>query len=77
MVSTKLAFLALVGLVLVTYSSCSGKILGLVSAKNEEKLDPVNKTFFELSSNDVDGNQFNFSSLQSYKATLIFNSASL
>jgi len=76
MVSTKLVILTLVGLALVGFSYRE-EINRLIRARNEEKLDPVNKTFFELSSNDVDGNQFNFSSLQSYKATLIFNSASL
>lgn len=48
------------------------KVLG-----SEEKLDPVNKTFFDLESTDVDGNAFKFSDLKQYKATLIFNSASL
>lgn len=41
-----------------------------------EKLDPVNKTFFELALPDLDNLPFNFETLKGKKATIVFNSAS-
>ena len=41
-----------------------------------ERLQPVNKTFFELSAKDNNGNMFSFESLKSKKAIIVFNSAS-
>lgn len=43
----------------------------------DETLQPVNKDFFDLSVQDATGKMFDFSQLRKFKATLIFNSASL
>jgi len=46
------------------------------AADHQEENQPVNKTFFELSAKDNNGNMFSFESLKSKKAIIVFNSAS-
>lgn len=75
MIGTKIAgLLVLMSVYGLTHQN---RVLAVKLFGKEEQLDPVDKTFFQLESTDVDGNAFNFSQLSNYKAVLIFNSASL
>jgi hypothetical protein len=76
MIGTKIAGL----LVLMSVYGLTNQNRDIFAVKlfgKEEQLDPVDKTFFQLESTDVDGNAYKFSQLSKYKAVLIFNSASL
>jgi glutathione peroxidase len=76
MIGTKIAgLLVLMSVVGLTYQNRD--IFAVKLFGKEEQLDPVDKTFFQLESTDVDGNAYKFSQLSNYKAVLIFNSASL
>ena len=77
MIGTKIAGLLAVMAVVFTAYEKRDLMANIVGLGGEQSLDKVDKTFFQLESTDVDGNPFKFSSLSSYKAVLIFNSASL
>ena len=58
---------------------CAGVWPAMLKQNKDVDIFPrVEKSFFDLSATDIDGNTYNFSTLKNNaKATLIFNSASL